>query len=113
MTFLTHSAPSTNHRTLRLAFCIGHRGRWSIVAVALTLLGSLLLSGSVTGAAPDRTPQPYPRDLKVQATMSEVVRILEEISHDPTYDGPLEAVLCLMCMLANPDHPEECDKYCK
>ena len=113
MTFLTHSAPSTNHRPHRLAFCTGHRGRWSIVAVTLTLLGSLLLSGSVTGAAPDRTPQPDPRDLKVQATMSEVVRILEEISRDPTYGGPLEEILCLACLLANPDQPEECDKYCK
>ena len=113
MTFLTHSAPSTNHRPLRLAFCTGHRRWWSIVVVTLTLLGSLLLSGSVTGAAPDRTPQPDLRDLKVQATMSEVVRILEEISRDPTYDGPLEKLLCLICLLANPDQPEECDQYCK
>ena len=113
MTFITHSAPSTNHRPHRLAFCIGHRGRWSVVAVTLTLLGSLLLSGSVTGAAPERTPQPDHRDIHVQATMSEVVRILEEISRDPTYGGPLEEVLCLMCHLANPDEPELCHKWCK
>lgn len=112
MTILTHSASSTHQRPHRLALCTKYRGRWSIVAVTLTLLGSLLFGGSVTDAAPDRAPQSDPRDLKVQATMSEVVRILEEISRDPTYGEPLREILCLMCLLANPDEPELCDKWC-
>ena len=109
MTFLTHSTPSTNHH---LAFCTGHRGRWATIAVTLTLLGSLLLGGSVTGAVPDLTPQPDPRDLHVQATMSEVIRILEEISRDPAYVGREDELFCWMCLLANPDHPEVCKIYC-
>ena len=83
------------------------------MAVVMTILGSLFLNGSVSDAAPDRTPQPDPRDLKVQATMSEVVRILEEISRDTTYGNPERMVLCFFCMLANPDEPELCDEWCK
>ena len=113
MTFLTQSSPSTNHRPLRLAFWAGHRGKWSTVALVLTLLGSLLLYGSVSDAAPNRAPQLDPRDLKIQATMSEVVRILEEISLDPTYRGPVRELMCLFCQLANPDELELCDEWCK
>ena len=113
MTFLTQFSPSTNHRPLHLVFCTGHRGKWSTVAVVLTLLGSLLLNGSVSDAAPNRAPQLDPRDLKVQATMSEVVRILEEISRDTTYDNPERMILCFFCLLANPDEPELCVEWCK
>ena len=113
MTFLTKSVPPMNLHSRGRALGAGHRGRWAAVAVTLTLFCSPLLSGSATSAAPDLTPQLHPRDLKYQATMAEVIRVLEEIRRDPSYDLREDKILCLFCLLEHPDEPEVCDKWCK